>query len=1009
VGYFGVFFVVFSVFFLVRIVNRTTENEIQNTFSKHGSLRWKYGCLLSKQGQTSEAIQTLLSSIEYFSMAYSNDMPECFVPYPALITLYGQTSQNEKAIHLVNEFEMTFARQTKFLWTYIHRCNTRSNVVLQSWWRLRVQIAMAIGDKQSTILEYAEQYVRTGASDSTIFNRDYLHEYGGDVVFHEAITRDSINENVRIHAGESKNETWSCTQCTLSNLESSLQCTVCQTVRESPVVAQQPTQPTQLSLRQVTTKEKERLTAVKFDLLLNQRQLLRCERLSFSCLIFVCLIMVFNSITLLFCDPISGLLGHSEFAQDYIVCKTFVDPPLCEQDCLDVTGCSSMDLFYDIYKHPNNANATVVSNYKDFDNSDFKKIRQYAQPCGQYQVIPGLICSGRKTYIQTTRYNRSLVANQLQVAFAWAERVKIILQNGQQYSSITADQDYADLPLNGVHFRFLWYFKYHGWVLQRYPPCTTVQIFPPPGTEMVSGTSTACPSIDMENWNNNLQPSYLSNVLQDGTVLSSPKAVLKQTKEQCAMAPTHGKECKSCLMLAGCPFYNQLACGQYKKEVLLKCNGRPVWRQIKTTTLQQQELQKQFPQANMPIGLWLYYAGGMDGWSVGINACSDNWVISAKLYQNKTWSKNKPLGIGGIPQDPWCPSDLPEGTLFTDGVRDELNTFLKRTPYNKGVLWSKDFVLTAIKISVLSGSNACSNSSSMFCGRQWEANSPNCSPAQSCSCANVSSVNHTGIVAKQMNPGPYNKCDWIDASNPDTFGKVCYVSRNSCPDGTMSNSIPLWEYSQLACLPNPPKTYRECYTDNYCAQANTKRAMYSCDPSQQCRKCSHTFVMAGCGGENGGNDYETGLPLESFCGVYEAQNVSCFGRAMYRHTKHKWWMWYLAGDYARWVVGSKPCHAQWNMYHPDSLFGGVTCPTDILPRGRNWTCPADPSSEYLFQNQGKNREYSPCLVLGYYNNGTAVYNYGLGSREWSWWRPVSSNDDEMLREIPMKDIVLQKI
>jgi hypothetical protein len=48
-------------------------------------------------------------------------------------------------------------------------------------------------------------------------------------------------------------------------------------------------------------------------------------------------------------------------------------------------------------------------------------------------------------------------------------------------------------------------------------------------------------------------------------------------------------------------------------------------------------------------------------------------------------------------------------------------------------------------------------------------------------------------------------------------------------------------------------------------------------------------------------------------------------------------------------------------------------------------------------------------VLGYYNNGTAVYNYGLGSREWSWWRPVSSNDDEMLREIPMKDIVLHKI
>ena len=96
------------------------------------------------------------------------------------------------------------------------------------------------------------------------------------------------------------------------------------------------------------------------------------------------------------------------------------------------------------------------------------------------------------------------------------------------------------------------------------------------------------------------------------------------------------------------------------------------------------------------------------------------------------------------------------------------------------------------------------------------------------------------------------------------------------------------------------------------------------------------------------------------------------------------------------------------MWCPNSLFGGVTCPTDILPRGRNWTCPADPRSEYLFQNQGKNREYSPCLVLGYYNNGTAVYNYGLGSREWSWWRPVSSNDDEMLREIPMKDIVLTK-
>ena len=97
------------------------------------------------------------------------------------------------------------------------------------------------------------------------------------------------------------------------------------------------------------------------------------------------------------------------------------------------------------------------------------------------------------------------------------------------------------------------------------------------------------------------------------------------------------------------------------------------------------------------------------------------------------------------------------------------------------------------------------------------------------------------------------------------------------------------------------------------------------------------------------------------------------------------------------------------MWCPNSLFGGVTCPTDILPRSRNWTCPADPSSEYLFPNQGKNRECSPCLVLGYYNNGTAVYNYGLGSREWSWWRPVSSNDDEMLREIPMKDIVLHKI
>jgi len=96
------------------------------------------------------------------------------------------------------------------------------------------------------------------------------------------------------------------------------------------------------------------------------------------------------------------------------------------------------------------------------------------------------------------------------------------------------------------------------------------------------------------------------------------------------------------------------------------------------------------------------------------------------------------------------------------------------------------------------------------------------------------------------------------------------------------------------------------------------------------------------------------------------------------------------------------------MWCPDSLFGGVTWPTDILYHGVG-IGPADPSSEYLFPNQGKNREYSPCLVLGYYNNGTAVYNYGLGSREWSWWRPVSSNDDEMLREIPMKDIVLHKI
>ena len=84
----------------------------------------------------------------------------------------------------------------------------------------------------------------------------------------------------------------------------------------------------------------------------------------------------------------------------------------------------------------------------------------------------------------------------------------------------------------------------------------------------------------------------------------------------------------------------------------------------------------------------------------------------------------------------------------------------------------------------------------------------------------------------------------------------------------------------------------------------------------------------------------------------------------------------------------------------------MTCPTDILPRGSNWTCPADPSAEYL-KGGADNKEYSPCKVEGYYNNGVAAYNYGLGIREWSWWRPVSNNDDDIIREIPMKDIELE--